>query len=259
MIPDVTVRVRPAPTVRHFEAWIAESFEAGAEIVRAMAQGPGLPDVIRVSDEEETRVSLALSGPRGLAGRLFDGYLGLRGRRGGCLIVVGIDGDEESVARRRALAVRAPARRRRRLPRPVRRAQLGQGPLRRPLPARHADGDGGDRRDARDLPHLDAARRAPPRGRPMRSAARSAPRARPGSRSATSRTPTPTAPRSTSPTSPAPATGPSSTSGARSSAPPRRRSSPPARRSPTITRSAATTSPTWRPRSGAPGSRRCAR
>ena len=44
---------------------MAESFEAGAEIVRAMAQGPGLPDVIRVSDEEETEGSLALSGPRG--------------------------------------------------------------------------------------------------------------------------------------------------------------------------------------------------
>ena len=107
VIPDVTVRVRPAPEVRRFEAWIAESFESGAEIVRAMAQGPGLPDVIRVSDEEETRVSLALSGPRGAGGRLFDGYLGLRRRRGGCLIVIGIDGDEESVARRRALAVRA--------------------------------------------------------------------------------------------------------------------------------------------------------
>ena len=68
VIPDVTVRVRPAPKVRRYEAWIAESFEAGAEIVRGLAQGPGLPDVIRVSDEEETRVSLALSGPRGLAG-----------------------------------------------------------------------------------------------------------------------------------------------------------------------------------------------
>src|SRR5262249_15981946 len=107
VIPDVTVRVRPAPEVRRFEAWIAESFEAGAEIVRAMAQGPGLPDVIRLSGGEETRVSLAASGPRGAAGRLFDAYLGLRGRRGGCLIVVGIDGDEETVARRRALAVRA--------------------------------------------------------------------------------------------------------------------------------------------------------
>ncbi|HEY5709638.1 MAG TPA: FAD-binding oxidoreductase [Solirubrobacterales bacterium] len=107
VIPDVTVRVRPAPRVRRYEAWIAESFEAGAEIVRGLAQGPGLPDVIRVSDEEETEVSLALSGPRGVAGTLFGGYLGLRRRRGGSLIVIGLEGGEESVARRRALAVRA--------------------------------------------------------------------------------------------------------------------------------------------------------
>jgi alkyldihydroxyacetonephosphate synthase len=107
VIPDVTVRVRPAPAVRRYEAWMATSFESGAEIVRALAQGPGLHDVIRVSDEEETEMSLALSGPRGLTGTAFDGYLKLRRRRSGCLIVVGLEGDEESVARRRALSVRA--------------------------------------------------------------------------------------------------------------------------------------------------------
>jgi len=107
VIPDVTVRVRPAPAVRRYEAWMAESFEAGAEIVRALAQGPGLPQIVRVSDEEETEGTLALSGPRGLSGRLFDRYLGVRSRRGGALMIVGYEGDEESVARRRALSVRA--------------------------------------------------------------------------------------------------------------------------------------------------------
>jgi len=107
VIPDVTVRVRPLPPVRRYEAWMAASFESGAEIVRGLAQGSGLPDVIRVSDEEETESSLALSGPRGVAGRLFGGYLGLRRRAGGALVVVGFEGEEESVARRRALAVRA--------------------------------------------------------------------------------------------------------------------------------------------------------
>jgi alkyldihydroxyacetonephosphate synthase len=106
VIPDVTVRVRPTPSARRYEAWIAEDFAAGAEIVRALAQGPGLPTVARVSDEEETWVSLSLSGPRGAAAKALDGYLGLRRRRGGALIVIGIEGDEESVARRRALAVR---------------------------------------------------------------------------------------------------------------------------------------------------------
>ena len=107
VIPDVTVRVRPAPTVRRYEAWMAESFEAGSEIVRSLAQGPGLPEIVRVSDEEETEGTLALNGPRGLSGRLFEGYLGARRRRGGALLIVGYEGDEESVARRRALTVRA--------------------------------------------------------------------------------------------------------------------------------------------------------
>lgn len=107
VIPDVTVRVRPAPTVRRYEAWMAEGFEAGVEIVRGLAQGPGLPDVIRVSDEEETAGTLALSGPRGMQGRAFDAYLGARRRRDGGLVVLGFEGDEESVARRRALTVRA--------------------------------------------------------------------------------------------------------------------------------------------------------
>jgi len=107
VIPDVTVRVRPAPAVKRYEAWMAESFEAGSEIVRALAQGPGLSEIIRVSDEEETEGTLALSGPRGLSGNLFDRYLGVRGRRGGALVIVGFEGEEEAVARRRALTVRA--------------------------------------------------------------------------------------------------------------------------------------------------------
>jgi alkyldihydroxyacetonephosphate synthase len=107
VIPEVTVRVRPAPDVRRYEAWMAESFAAGAEIVRTLAQGPGLPEIVRVSDEEETEGTLALSGPRGTSGRLFDRYLSLRGRRGGALMIVGFEGTEESVARRRALSVRA--------------------------------------------------------------------------------------------------------------------------------------------------------
>jgi alkyldihydroxyacetonephosphate synthase len=107
VIPDVTVRVRPAPLQRRYEAWMAESFEAGTEIVRDLAQGTGLPTLIRVSDEEETFGSLALSGPRGMAGKAFGGYLKARRREAGALMIVGFEGDEETVTRKRALAVRA--------------------------------------------------------------------------------------------------------------------------------------------------------
>jgi alkyldihydroxyacetonephosphate synthase len=107
VIPDVTVRVRPAPPQRRYEAWMAESFEAGTEIVRVLAQGSGLPTMIRVSDEEETMGSLALSGPRGVAGRAFGGYLKARRRAAGTLMIVGFEADEETLTRRRALTVRA--------------------------------------------------------------------------------------------------------------------------------------------------------
>jgi alkyldihydroxyacetonephosphate synthase len=107
VIPDVTVRVRPAPPQRRYEAWMAESFEAGCEIVRVLAQGPGLPTIVRVSDEEETMGSLALSGPRGMAGKAFESYLKARRRAGGALMIVGFEADEETLTRRRALTVRA--------------------------------------------------------------------------------------------------------------------------------------------------------
>ena len=106
VIPDVAVRVRPAPEERRYEAWFVESFEAGAEIVRALAQAGALPDVIRVSDQEETRISLALSGPSGFARSVFERYLRLRRVAGGSLIVVGLEGEREAVARRRSLAAR---------------------------------------------------------------------------------------------------------------------------------------------------------
>jgi alkyldihydroxyacetonephosphate synthase len=106
VIPEVTVRVRPAPEARRYEAWMAEDWAAGTELVRSLAQAGALPDVIRLSDEEETRISLALSGPTGLRRNIFDRYLGMRGRRSGCLMIAGFEGDRESVARGRALAAR---------------------------------------------------------------------------------------------------------------------------------------------------------
>ncbi len=100
VIPEVTVRVRPAPPHERYETWIADSWEAGWEIVRGLAQAEALPDVIRVSDESETRYSLALSGPSGATGALFGGYLALRKRAGGALIVVGLEGEAEEIAAR---------------------------------------------------------------------------------------------------------------------------------------------------------------
>ncbi len=105
-ITEVTVRVRPAPEKRRYEAWMVADFAAGRELVRSLAQADALPDVTRLSDEAETRVTLGLASTAGARKALFDAYLGLRRRRGGCLVICGWEGDGESVDRRRALSAR---------------------------------------------------------------------------------------------------------------------------------------------------------
>ena len=105
-ITEVTVRVRPAPEARRYEGWMASDFASGCDAVRSLAQGEALPDVVRLSDETETRVSFGLSGTSGLRRLLLGTYLGVRRRRRGCLVICGWEGGRESVERRRALSAR---------------------------------------------------------------------------------------------------------------------------------------------------------
>jgi alkyldihydroxyacetonephosphate synthase len=106
VIDEVTVRVRPAPAHRVYEAWMAPEFLSAAEVVRELAQTRSLPDIMRVSDEAETRVNFGLAGIGGATRRLLNAYLSLRGRRDGALLITGYEGDRESVSRRRSLASR---------------------------------------------------------------------------------------------------------------------------------------------------------
>ncbi|UTX54354.1 FAD-binding oxidoreductase [Leucobacter aridicollis] len=65
VITEVTVAVKRRPTTKAYGAWAFPSFEAGAEAIRALAQDGAagdLPDVCRLSDEEETELTLAQSG-----------------------------------------------------------------------------------------------------------------------------------------------------------------------------------------------------
>lgn len=96
-IPDVTVRIRPAPVVKRYEAWIAPDFESGNEIMRGLAQDDQLPTVARVSDDVETQVNLASAVPSGAAGNAFRRYLSLRRRSEGSLLIVGLEGTDEKV------------------------------------------------------------------------------------------------------------------------------------------------------------------
>ncbi len=106
VICEATLRVRPAPATRRYEAWSFRDFAEGTQAFRALEQGGVAPDVARLSDEEETRLSLALAGG-GTAQRLGGAYLRLRGHEGGCLAIVGWEGDAETVERRRLQTARS--------------------------------------------------------------------------------------------------------------------------------------------------------
>ncbi len=109
VIDEVSLRVRAAPAQRVYEGVMFESFTAGAQALRAMAQEHALPDIARLSDAAETRMSMALAGGSGLKGRLGRAYLGARGYGEGraerCIAIVGFEGSADEVKSRRGRAL----------------------------------------------------------------------------------------------------------------------------------------------------------
>ncbi len=105
VISELALRVRPAPRERVYEGLFFEDFAAGVEGVRVLAREHTLPDVVRLSDEPETRTSLALAGEGGLGRRLGRAYLAARGYRDGCLAIFGFEGAAGEVAFRRGAAL----------------------------------------------------------------------------------------------------------------------------------------------------------
>jgi alkyldihydroxyacetonephosphate synthase len=104
VIGEVTLRVRPAPESRRYEGWSFRSFAEGADAFRVMEQAGAAPDIARLSDEEETRMSMALASSGSRTERLGRAYLRARGHEGGCIAILGFEGGPDDVERRRVRA-----------------------------------------------------------------------------------------------------------------------------------------------------------
>ena len=160
VLTEVTLRVRPAPAATRYEGWFAHSFGEGADALRRLAQAGLSPDVARLSDEDETRLSLAVAGApqaRGRAARRAR----LRRRVPDDLRLGGAAGGDRAPA----LARRAdPALGRRGLRRAPAGRDLAQAPLRRPAPARRHARPRRAGRDARDRDTWSRLDGAAPRG-----------------------------------------------------------------------------------------------
>ncbi len=83
VLTRVALRVHPLATSIHHEGWSLPSFADGADALRRLEQEGLAPDIARLSDEEETRLSVALAGTGKLGQRLLGGR---------CLLVLGWEG-----------------------------------------------------------------------------------------------------------------------------------------------------------------------
>jgi alkyldihydroxyacetonephosphate synthase len=91
VITSLTLAVDPAPERRVYEGWRLPSFTQGAAVLRRLAQDGPRATVLRLSDEAETALGLARPDEVGSAQPA-----------GGCLAIVGWEGEAADVDLRRA-------------------------------------------------------------------------------------------------------------------------------------------------------------
>ena len=98
VITGLLLRVRTRPAQLWYEGLVFEDFDGAVEALRIAVQDRASPDVVRLSDEPQTIITLAAGeadGRRAPLGRQF-----LRARRG-VLAIVGWEGQRDAVSRRR--------------------------------------------------------------------------------------------------------------------------------------------------------------
>lgn len=94
IITEATLSITAAPQVKRYAAWAFPSVTAGAAALRQLAQNLGhgwMPDVCRLSDEEETWVNLTLSGT---PGALINRWLQFKKVEKPCLLLLVWEGQK---------------------------------------------------------------------------------------------------------------------------------------------------------------------
>jgi alkyldihydroxyacetonephosphate synthase len=93
IITEVAVRVHPVPETTAYRAWSFPDFETGAAALRTVIQTGATPTVMRLSDEAETGLNLALAGD-----------VGGESPAAGCLAITTFEGTAAHVESRHAEA-----------------------------------------------------------------------------------------------------------------------------------------------------------
>ncbi|MBZ5588510.1 MAG: FAD-binding oxidoreductase [Acidobacteriia bacterium] len=107
VITEATLRVRPVPECRGGVAVLVPGWGAGMEVCRALLQHGPVPEVVRLSDPDETSFGVALTALPRLASSVRDAIFGLRRFRHGCLLLFEWAGRLQDVTLARQAAARA--------------------------------------------------------------------------------------------------------------------------------------------------------
>jgi len=100
VITQATVRLAPLPRRCDYRGYLFPAFQPGVEAARELMQSGLRPASLRLSDEPETEVNLAMRAPpQGLKAAAEGLYLALRRIRleGASLLIVGFEGAEDQV------------------------------------------------------------------------------------------------------------------------------------------------------------------
>jgi alkyldihydroxyacetonephosphate synthase len=102
IITSVTLRVRPKPAASSYEGWSFRTWPSGLAALQRLARHDLLPDVVRLSDSDETRANLLMAS--GAGAKALRGSLRTRGHGDGCMLVLGWEGLPDLIAARQRAA-----------------------------------------------------------------------------------------------------------------------------------------------------------
>ena len=110
VITEATMRIHKSPAVKDYRGYLFKSFADGVRAIQECLDRGFAPSMIRLQDCGETELAFHMKAPTaGLAGWIQNAvkrWLNSRGYSAPCILIVGFEGEEKSIADRRRYALR---------------------------------------------------------------------------------------------------------------------------------------------------------
>jgi alkyldihydroxyacetonephosphate synthase len=111
VITEATMRIHKAPGTKDYRGFLFKNFEDGVHAMQACLDGGFVPSMVRLQDSDESELAFNMKSPatgvEGWIQRQVKRWLKSRGYIAPCILIIGFEGDEESLAvvRRSALKI----------------------------------------------------------------------------------------------------------------------------------------------------------